>query len=300
MDKFTGMKIFVRIIQLGSFTAVAAELGISQSSVSKKISALENSLGAALLIRSNRLVRLTEIGTNYYEYCQSILNLLEEAESQTKDYVSKPKGNLKINLPVTFGRIHVIPHIAGFIKEYPDINIELSFLDRRIDLKGDGFDLAIRIGTLPDSSLIARPLGYSPRIVVASPFYIEKYGKPHSLDDLKQHNCLIYTNLSSINIWHFTSNNQKFSVQIKGTLQSNCSDAILECTRSGVGIAVLPYWFIQHHLDDETLVPLLEDMIPVEFPINAIYPNKNYIPNKIKCFIDYMKHQYDRTPVIKT
>lgn len=292
MDRFTAMKIFVRIIQLGSFTGVAIEMGMTQSAISKKIAALESSLGAKLLTRSNRQVLLTEIGTNYYERCLSILNQLDEAEAQTKDYTLKPKGSLRINVPVTFGRIHVIPYLPQFMKLYPDIQVELSFLDRKIDLLTDGIDLVIRVGHLLDSNLVARKLGTSPRVIVASPDYLTAHPTPKCLNDLKQHNCLVYTNLSTVNIWHFSHMGKEVSTQVTGSMQSNSGDAILQCAMSGIGIAVLPNWLIQPQLDRGELVVVMDDYFPVEFPINAIYPQNNYTPLKVRLFIDFIKQIY--------
>lgn len=297
MDRFTSMKIFTRIIQLGSFTAVASEMGMNQSTVSKKVAALEDSLGATLLTRTNRKVILTEVGTNYYEHCLSILSELEEAEAQTKDYTLKPKGNLRINVPVAFGRIHVLPYIPDFMISYPDISLELSCLDRKVDLVSDGFDLVIRIGHLDDSSLIARKLGNSPRVIVSTPYYLNKYGKPENLNDLKQHNCLVYNLLATVNIWHFINKGKEVSLQVSGSMQSNSSDAILECVRSGLGIAVMPNWLIQPLLDNGELVTIMDDYVPTEFPINALYPHNHYIPLKVRCFVNYLKEQFSNMPI---
>jgi len=298
MDRFTAMKIFVRIIQLGSFTAVALEMGLTQSAVSKKVSALERILGATLLTRSNRQVLLTEVGTNYYEHCISILSELEEAEAQTKEYTLNPKGKLRINVPVSFARMHVIPYLPQFMKAYPEIDIELSCLDRKIDLVGDGFDLVIRIGHLDDSSLVARKLGDSPRVIVASPNYLDTNGEPHNIDELKQHNCFVYTHLSTVNIWHFWHQGKEVCLQVNGSMQSNSGDAIRECVMSGLGVAVLPNWFIQPDLDTGSLVTILDDYVPTEFPINAVYPQNNYIPLKVRCFVNYYKALYAQDSVL--
>ena len=300
MDRLTSMKIFVRIIQLGSFTAVALEMAMTQSSISKKMSALETQLGATLLTRSNRQVLLTEIGTNYYEHCLSILNQVEEAEAQTKDYTLKPKGNLRINVPVAFGRKYVVPYLPQFMKTYPDISIEVSFLDRKIDLLNDGFDLVIRIGHLADSNLVARKLGGCPRVVVASSEYLKRKGIPQDLHDLKDHDCLVYTNLATINIWHFSYRGEEVSIQVNGSMQSNSSDAILECVLSGIGIAVMPNWLIQPQLDSGELLTIMDDFIPTELPINAVYPQNNYIPLKVRCFINYIREAYLQEPVLQS
>ncbi|MCJ8299179.1 MAG: LysR family transcriptional regulator [Pseudomonadales bacterium] len=294
------MKIFVRIIQLGSFTAVALEMAMTQSSISKKMSALETQLGATLLTRSSRQVLLTEIGTNYYEHCLSILNQVEEAEAQTKDYSLKPKGNLRINVPVAFGRKYVVPYLPLFMKTYPDISIEVSFLDRKVDLLNDGFDLVIRIGHLADSNLVARKLGGCPRVVVASSEYLKRKGVPQDLHDLKDHDCLVYTNLATINIWHFSYGGEEVSIQVNGSMQSNSSDAILECVLSGIGIAVMPNWLIQPQLDSGDLLTIMDDFIPTELPINAVYPQNNYIPLKVRCFINYIREAYLLEPVLQS
>lgn len=300
VDRFTSMKIFVRIIQLGSFTAVGVEMGMTQSAVSKKMAALETSLGATLLTRTHRQVLLTEVGTSFYEHCLSILNELDEAEAQAKDYTLNPKGNLRINVPVAFGRLHVSPHLPIFMKTYPDIRVDISALDRKIDLVADGFDLVIRIGELADSNLIARRLGYSPRVIVASPEYLTQHGVPRSLADLKQHSCLVYTGLATVNIWHFRHQGKAVSQQVTGSMQSNASDAITECLLSGLGIAVMPVWLIQSQLTAGSLVTILNDFVPTEFPINAVYPQNHYIPLKVGYFVNFMKDVYSGNPVFKS
>ena len=300
MDRFTAMKIFVRIAQLGSFTAAAAEMGATQSSISKKMAALEHTLGSTLLVRNSRQILMTEVGANFYEHCLTILGELEEAEAQAKEYTLDPKGNLRVNVPVTFGRVHVVPHLAGFMKRYPEINIDLSVLDRKIDLVGEGVDVIIRIGNLADTSLVARKLGSSPRAIVASSEYLESHGRPQTLDDLKRHNCIVYAHLSTGNIWHFGHRGKEVTLQIvRGSLRSGSSDAIRECVRSGLGVAVLPYWLIQHDLEDGSLVSIMRDYVPTEFPINAMYPQNHYVPLKVRCFVKFYKEVFSRDPVFK-
>ena len=298
MDRFTSMKIFTRIIQLGSFTSVANEMGLTQSAVSKKMAALEDSLGATLLTRGNRQVMLTEVGSHYYEHCLSILSELEEAEAQTKDYTLKPKGRLRINVPVSFGREHVIKYLPDFLKTYPDIELELSVLDRRIDIIAEGYDLVIRIGQLSDSNLIARKIGASPRVLVASAQYLKEHGTPQTLNDLKQHNCLVYSNLSTVNIWHFLHESKQVSLQVSGTMQANSGDAIRECVLAGLGIGVLPNWLVQQDLDEKNMQVILPEYQPVPFNIYGVYPHNHYTPLKVRCFIDFFKNIYDKKPVL--
>lgn len=185
------------------------------------------------------------------------------------------------------------------MKTYPDIRLEVSSLDRKIDLLGDGFDLVIRIGILADSNLVARKIGSCPRVIVTSPEYLKAHGAPAGIEELKDHNCLVYTDLATVNIWHFWYQGKEHSIQVKGTMQSNCSDAILECVLAGIGIAVMPNWLIQPQLDSGNLVPILAEFVPTEFPINAVYPRNNYIPLKVRCFINYMKEAYLQNPVLQ-
>lgn len=296
MDRFTSMKIFVRIVQLGSFTAAAAEMGLTQSSISKKMAALEHSLGTRLLARNNRQIIMTEVGTNFYEHSLSILGELEEAEAQAKEYTLTPKGNLRVNVPVAFGRIHVIPHLPKFMKLNPDIKVDFSVLDRRIDLVGEGVDVIIRIGNLEDSSLIARKLGVSPRVTVASPEYLKTHGEPKTLEDLKHHDCIVYTHLTTGNIWHFIHQGKEVTAQVSGrTLQSSSSDAILQCVLADLGIAVLPTWLIQPDLDKGSVVPILDDFVPLEFPINAMYPQNHYVPLKVRSFVKFYEKVFAET-----
>jgi len=181
--------------------------------------------------------------------------------------------------------------------QYPDISVELSCLDRKIDLIGDGFDLVIRIGHLDDSSLVARKLGNCPRVTVASPSYIKKHGVPRKLNDLKQHNCLIFNLLVTVNIWHFLHKGKQVSVQVNGNMRSNSSDAIVENVLSGLGIAVIPNWLIQPLLDSGELVGIMDDYVPMEFPINALYPQNHYIPLKVRCFVNFLKEQFSQLPI---
>lgn len=298
MDRFTSMRIFVRIVQLGSFTAVAEDMGLTQSAVSKKMAALETGLAAKLLSRNSRQTLLTEIGSNYYEHCISILGELDEAEAQARELTLKPKGNLRVNVPLSFGQLHVVPHLPAFMKTYPDINIDLNLLDRRIDLIAEGVDVAFRIGHLSDSSLIAQKLGSTSRVIVASPGYVKAHGLPHKLEDLKHHNCLVYTQLATVNSWHFWHMNKEVSIRVNGTVKANTGYALHECALADMGIAVLPTWLVQPDIDSGRLQLVLTEFVPTKFPINALYPQRSYVPLKVRCFIDFYKALFADNPVI--
>ena len=264
------------------------------------MAALEDGLGVKLLTRNNRRILLTEVGTHFYEHCVSVLDELEEAEAQAKEYTLNPKGSIKVNVPVTFGRLYVVPHLPAFLNMYPEINLDLSLLDRQVDLLGEGIDTVIRIGRLEDSSLVAKKIGSSPKVMVASPQYLKTNGTPRTLEALKQHNCIIYTHLSSFDRWHFDYQGMEVSVHVSGTIRSNSSDVIRQCVLSDLGIAVSPRWLVQADLESGEMVTLLEDYIPTEFPINALYPQNRYIPCRVKCFINYFNDVFAQYSVLAT
>jgi len=298
VDQFLPVKIFVRIVQLGTFTAVAKDLGLTQSSVSKKMTALEASLGVKLLTRSSRQVLLTESGTRFYEHSLVILNEWEEAKTQAREYTQKPKGNLRINIPSAFGDLHVIPHLPQFIKLYPDITLDISSLERRVDLINEGIDIAIRIGELSDSSLIARKIGTSPRALIASPTYLKLHGAPTTLEELKHHNCLIYSNLLTYNRWHFWHKKKELSVMVSGSIQADSGPVLRKFVLAGSGMSVLPRWLIQNDLNSGALVAVLDEYRPTEVPINALYLQKHYVPLKVRCFVDYFEQLYSQCPIV--
>lgn len=298
MDRFLAMKIFVRVIQFGSFTAVAAEMGMTQSSVSKKISALEKHLKTKLIVRNSRNMLLTEAGSSYFSHCTKILCDLDKAETQVSSFTSNPIGNLKISIPDTFGRLYIVPFLPDFNRRYPDINLDVSLLSRRVDLVREGVDVAIRIGILEDSNLIARKIGSSPRLMVASPDYLEMYGAPENIQDLQQHNCLSFNKIEGGNFWHFNYQGNVLSTKINGSIKSSSNDVIIECTLAGLGVAILPKWLVHEALEQRALVSVMQDYLPTELPIHAIYPQNKFVPTKVSCFIEYFQKAFLQTPVI--
>ena len=292
MDQLTSMRLFVRVVQTGSFTGVARESGVSQSSVSKHLAALESSLGTRLLSRTSRKQSLTEVGSDYYERCLHILADVDEAKRAATSMVSIPNGTLRVSVPVSFGQRHIIPHMPEFMRNYPDIKLNIMLMDRNVDLVADGIDVAVRIGALEDSALIARRLGDSPRLVVASKAYLDSRGRPAHPDDLKGHNCLIYTLLSTMNIWHYQHEGNKGSVQVSGTFQANNSDAVLQMALAGCGIMVMPKWMSDTYIFDGRLETILTDYTFQEVPIQAVYLDKRYVPSKVSSFVSFLQNSY--------
>ena len=299
MDRLSAMHIFVRIVQQGSFSAVADEMRLSQSSVSKKVSALEDYIGSRLINRSSRQLVLTEVGANYYEQCLGILENVDKAETQAKEFTSDPAGSLKVTLPTTFGSLHVVPFLGAFMNQYPKIKVDLKLLDHRVDLVAEGIDLALRIGELQDSSMVATPLGHSRRTVVASQAYLKQHGAPKHPNELVNHNCLVYSLLSKVNNWQFQEQGKDFLVQVQGDFQANNGDVVQQMALQDRGIAFLPRWLIKQELQAGRLTEILAEFSPTPMPIYALYPKDRYMPLKVRFFIDFLKQQLEKAAILQ-
>ena len=294
------MRLFIRVVQTGSFTTVARESGMSQSSVSKRLAALEAKLGTRLLSRTSRRVGLTEVGSDYYERCLLILMAVDEAQTAVTSMTGNPMGVLRVSVPVSFGQRHIIPRMPDFLRAYPEIKLDIMLMDRHVDLVAEGIDVAIRIGTLEDSSLIARRLGNSPRLLVASKAYLDSRGRPSHPDELKNHNCLVYSLLSTVNIWHFEHVGKEFSVQVNGTFQANNSDAVRQIALAGCGIMALPKWMSEPYIQNGRLEAILTEYTPQGFPIQAVYLDKRYVPSKVRSFVSFLQKSFASDPLLQS
>lgn len=268
---------------------------MSQSSVSKHIAALEERLGTKLLNRSTRQLNLTEAGTEYYHYCVRILNDFQEAEASVGKGKILPTGTLRLSSTTAFGRKYVIPILNEFLGEYPDISIDFLMEDRHIDLLKEGVDLAIRVGPLADSSLVARKIGCSQRVVVANSAYLIKHGFPKTPADLAQHECLTHSAQKSPNDWFFTSaQHGDESVRITGRFKASSNEALLEAALAGLGIATLCDWHVDEHVKRGRLTVLLKNYRLTPYDINAVYPERRFVPQKVKRFIDHLRSSFKR------
>ena len=289
MDVMHSMAVFRRVVEAKNFSAVARETNMSQSTVSKHIAALEERLDTKLLNRSTRSLKLTEAGKEYYHHCIRILNDFQEAEASVGKGKIKPTGTLRISTGAAFGRSYMLPYLDEFFSSYPDINIDLLFDDDYIDLVKQGIDLAIRIGPLADSTLIARKIGTSPRVVVASPEYLVKHGRPRKPTDLIKHNCLLYSLQKTPDLWYFNSAQEgDESVRVNGRLKASSPDAICDATIEGLGISVLCEWYARKHIKDGHLKIILQDYHPTAYDINAVYPERKFVPQKVKRMIEFL------------
>jgi len=289
MDLFLSMSVFRRIAEIGNFSQVARELALSQPTVSKHVAALEKHLSVKLLNRSTRQLSLTDAGKQYYDRCVHILDELLETESTLHNQQSLPMGTLRINTPITFGELNVVPHLWQFLADYPDLNIDLIMDDHYVDLVKEGVDMAIRVGPLSDSSLIARKIGDSPRATVASPGYLAANGEPGTLQDLNAHKCIIYTLLTTRNEWHFTGPHGKETIRVNGRFSVNNPRTIREAVLAGLGIAVTPIWLMDDCIKTGQVKVILDEHVPTPLEIHAVYPEKRFVPAKVRCFIDYIR-----------
>ena len=291
MDQLSAMRAFVRVVQTGSFSATGREMNTSQTTISKKVAALEKKIGVKLLARSSRDHALTPAGTKYYQTCVDILGELDEAEAEARSEVASPQGTIRISAPVAFGRILLAPIMSEFFQRYPDIKVDLQLSDQHTDLISDGIDVAIRAKQLEDSTLIARHLFDNPMLVLAAPNYLQQHGEPKTPEDLKQHNCLVYSRMKDVNVWSFTKQNQKHAVAVNGNFQSDNGDVLLEVALTGMGIVTLPIWMVEHHLKEGRLTQLMSDYTGQNLPFNAVYLQSRYTPLKVRCLIDYLKEK---------
>ncbi len=296
MDRLTQMEVFSRVAELESFSAAARNMRISNAAVSKGVAALEERLGTRLLNRTTRHLSLTDAGRAYLDQCRRILADVEEAESSVSRLGTELKGVLRINAPMSFGIRHLARQVADFLVLYPEIEIEMSMTDRFVDVVDEGFDLAVRIGRLPDSSLVARKLATARFAVCASPDYLARHGEPASPADLAEHQCLVYTNLATADAWQFQGPEGNIPVRIGGRFRVNNGDAILEAALQGVGLAILPTFIAGQDLQAGRLQTVLTEYGQPEPGIYAVYPHNRHLSAKVRMFVDFIKKRFGPKP----
>jgi DNA-binding transcriptional LysR family regulator len=290
MDRITGLQLFARVVETGSFSKASADLGITQPTATKHVAALEARLGARLLNRNTRGVSVTEIGALYYEKCKAIQHELDEADNLAALLQSRVGGQLRISTSVAFGRRVIVPLVLRFMRSQPHISVDLSFEDRYVNLVEQGVDVALRMGRLADSALGARYLGTNPWLAAASPDYLAQRGTPAVPADLAGHDCLIYSSVQGDDRWAFASPaGELLSVPVRGPLRSNNLSALLAACRGGMGLAVLPWYVARESVADGTIVPLLAEHALPSQELNAVFPSPKLVPGKVRSFIDFLQ-----------
>ncbi len=290
MDHLSRIGIFIAVVKNQSFAGAARELGITSSAVSKQVQNLENELQVKLLNRTTRKVSATEEGAIFFERSARALEDLQEAKEQVHELKTNPKGSLKVSMPLSLGINYLIKEIASFAKTYPDIHLDISFDDRIVDIVGEGFDLVIRISELKDSSLIARRLAPCPFIICASSEYLKTHGNLISAEDLTNHNVLAYTRNTGLHEWRYKApDGQSGQVTLNGTFKSDTGQMMREAALQGIGIAILPIFYVAEHLKSGGLIKVLPDYTTwPDRDIHAVFMPNRYLSTRLRLFVDHL------------
>lgn len=297
MEHLSDIAVFVQVIERGSFTAAAEQLQLSKSVISKYVTRLEDRLGVRLLHRTTRRLSLTEAGQILYQRSQRGLEEIEAAEMEVSTLQQTPRGRLRFNCPMSFGILHIASALGEFRKICPDVSIDMNLEDRRVDLIEEGYDLAIRIGELPDSSLVARRLGPCKHVLCASPAYLQQHGTPRTPDELKQHHCLTYGYHDSPREWRLLAPDGRYiNVPINSTMHMNNSLALREAVLADAGIVLTPTFIVGPDIQSARLQQLLPNYRMLELSIYAVYPERKHLSPKVRAFIEFMLKRINATP----
>jgi len=288
MNQFEDMRILVETVDRGSFSAAALRLGQSKQLVSRRIMCLEDRLGVQLLVRTTRRLTLTQLGAEYVERARRILADVEDADQAIASHVAAPRGTLRITAPLSFAQLHLSPILAGFLALHPEVKLDLDMTDRQVDLVAEGVDLAIRIGRLADSSLIARKLATIEMVIAASPAYFARFGTPRTLADLKSHNCLEYRHSQGTH-WPLTVSGRLEQVAVAGSYKANNGDVLRDAAVAGLGLVQLPTFIVQPDIDAGRLVTAMDDYAPPQTAAYVVHPAHRQGSRLVRVFIDYLK-----------
>lgn len=274
-DRFAQMESFVRVAQTGSFSAAAREAGLSQPAISKQIAALENRLRARLFNRTTRTLTLTPEGARFLDAARTALDASEAADASVAG-ASSPSGLLRIAAPVAFGQLHVAPRVSAFLGRYPEVDIDLRLADHFVDLVSEGIELAIRVGDLSDSSMVARRIGMAPRVCVAAPSYLKRRRAPKTPEDIHAHDCVIYSRLQEP-VWRFRTAEGFVDIAPKGRLRTDSSVAVREAVIAGLGLGCNPLWLYADDLREGKVVEVLAEFAPPPLPIHLVSPARGFV-----------------------
>lgn len=292
MNLFEDMRVFVVVVETGGFSAAAQRLNIVKSVVSRRMSALERHLECRLFNRTTRRLSLTETGLDYFERAQRILRDLAEAEEATRSLQTELRGRLRLAAPMSFGLKHLSPALNEFMRLHPGLDVELDLNDRYVDLVNEGYDLTLRIGRLPDSTLVARELGPCPHAVCASPEYLAVHGTPEVPDDLREHQCLGYKNRANSSQWQFLMGREWRSVTVRPRLIANNGEVLVQAAVDGLGVVSLPRFLLEESLASGRLVEVLRDFQLPSSHIYAVCPPGRRLPAKVRALIDFLVQRF--------
>ncbi len=297
MDRFENMTTFVRIVEAGSISAAADRMDVAKSVVSRRLKELEAHLGVELFHRTTRQLNLTDSGRTFYQQCVRILADVLEAEHATSQFHGALKGNLKVAVPLSFGVMHLGPAITTFLQTHPEIEFDLDFSDRQVDLLAEGFDLAIRIASLPDSSLIARHLAPIRTIMCASPAYLERMGTPQSPEELTKHRCLVYNLISNSDNWSiYDTTGQLIKTRVIPYLKASNGEFLRDAAIEGLGIVLLPAFIVYREIERSALIPILAGCHYPQLAAYAIYPQTRHLSQRVRAFVNFLGRRFEEKP----
>ncbi len=300
MDRFQAMQVFTRVVEANSFSQAAENLGLPRATVTTIIQGLERRLQVRLLNRTTRKLSLTPDGAAYYERCVRILADVEDTESSFHDVARGPRGRLRIDVPPSIGRLIIVPELCEFHGRYPDIDLVIGMGDRPVDMVREAVDCVIRVGELQDSSLIARRIGSFQLVTCAAPAYLEEYGTPQTLEDLRHHHAVNYfSGRTGRTIdWDFVVDGTIREVQMHGHVSVNDSDAYLACGMKGFGLIQTPRFMVLPHLESGALVEVLPQWSPAPLPISVLYLQNRHLSPKVRVFVDWVAELFSRCPLL--
>lgn len=296
MDRLDAMRMFVRVAELGSFAAVAKQLDVARSVVTRQVAALESHLGAKLLVRSTRRLALTSAGTVYLEKIRVILNLVDAAETDAAEDRAIVRGSIRIGLPLSFGLKRLAPLLLEFAELHPAVSLEMDYTDRRVDLAEEGFDLSIRITSRLSPTDVVRRLGSCRILTVAAPGYLARHGRPRQPSELVGHECLAYAGDANPGTWSFGSGGRAESVYVRSRFNANNGDVLAEAAAHGLGITVAPDFIAEPYLSDGRLQQILEEFAPPDLGIYAVLPGTRYLPHRIRVLIEFLSQRLRSVP----
>jgi len=282
--KWEGISEFVHVAETESFTQASKKMAISTAQVSRQVSSLEVRLDTKLFYRTTRKVSLTEEGRIFYQHCRSVLDGLDEAERAISNLQSRPHGKIKLTAPTTYGEQKIMPLVNDFVKMYNDVEVYANLSNQKIDLVEEGYDLAIRLGKLSDSTMMAKKLGKRSNYLCASPTYLNQYGIPHSLSELSKHSCL----LGTLDYWHFSDAGKEKNIRVTGRLRYNSGYSLVDAALKGLGIVQLPDYYVQDYLQNGQLISVLDNMRELDEGIWALYPHNRQLSPKIRLLVEYL------------
>jgi len=296
VDELKRVGVFTRVVEAKSFSEAARQLGVAKSAVSKQVSLLEKEVGVRLLNRSTRRISLTEAGDIFYRHCQDIVTRTHVALDELRQYQNQPTGTLKVSSPISFGTSHLVPVIKELRALYPHLKIELLLEDRIINMVEEGVDLAIRVGWMQESNLVAKKLCEVPMVVFASPDYLAKMGVPKKPCDLLDHHFISMSLFKAPLRWNFEKNGNSETVQVHSSVKSNSPDAVVSLAVAGQGISALANNMVFKHIESGALMPVLSSFNLKPVGIYAVYPHREHMPPKVRAFMDFLSRRCDQAP----